>query len=81
MSVLDFFDFVTNSVMMPIAALFTCIMVVKVVGCKNIAKEVKISSKFKRQGQFEVMIKYLVPVCLLIILVSSVANVMGWIHM
>ncbi|MDD3278680.1 MAG: sodium-dependent transporter [Lachnospiraceae bacterium] len=81
MSILDFFDFLTNSIMMPIAALFTCILVVYVVGFKNIAKEVKQSSAFRRQKLFEIMIKYIVPVCLLIILISSVANVLGWIEL
>lgn len=81
MSILDFFDFLTNSVMMPIAALFTCGLVIYVVGFKNIAKEVKISSAFRRQKLFEIMIRFIVPVCLLIILISSVANVLGWIQL
>lgn len=49
MSILDFFDFLTNSVMMPIAALAISILVVKVIGLKGIADEIEISSKFKRK--------------------------------
>ena len=36
MQFLDFFDFLTNSVMMPIAAFTTCLLVSKVIGVKNI---------------------------------------------
>ena len=37
---LDFFDFLTNSVMMPIAAFTTCLLVSKVIGVKKIEEEV-----------------------------------------
>ena len=40
MQFLDFFDFLTNSVMMPIAAIATCILVSRVVGTKRIEEEV-----------------------------------------
>ena len=36
MQFLDFFDFLTNSVMMPIAAIATCILISRVVGIKKI---------------------------------------------
>lgn len=81
MSILDFFDFLTNSVMMPIAALCTCILVVKVVGRERIAEEIKSASAFKRQSLYNFVVKYLAPVCLVIILTSSIANVFGWIQM
>ena len=35
MQFLDFFDFLTNSVMMPIAAIATCLLVSKVIGVKR----------------------------------------------
>ena len=81
MGVLDFLDFLTNSVMMPIAAFSTCILIVKVIGIGKIADEVKKSSQFKRAKLYEVCIRYLAPVCLVIILISSVANAFGWISM
>lgn len=80
MSILDFFDFLTNSVMMPISALFTCALVLRVVGREKIAGEVKLSSDFKRQGLYNFVIKYLAPICLVIILISSIASVFGWIQ-
>lgn len=81
MSILDFFDFITNSVMMPIAALATCILILRVVGLKGIADEVEISSSFRRKKMYNIFIKYFAPVFLLIILISSIANVMGWISL
>lgn len=41
MPFLDFFDFLTNSVMMPIAAMATCLLVVRVITVKGIADEVE----------------------------------------
>ncbi|MGP1612301.1 MAG: sodium-dependent transporter [Catonella sp.] len=77
MSILDFFDFLTNSLMMPIAALSTCILIVYVIGVDKIIEEVEQSSKFKRKGLYKFFIKYLAPVCILVILASSLASVFG----
>ena len=41
MSILDFFDFLTNSLMMPVAALATCLLVTRVAGLGKIAQEVE----------------------------------------
>ena len=81
MSILDLFDFLTNSLMMPLAALSTCILVTRVVGLDKISKEIEQSSRFKRKKMYYVFMKYLAPVCIVIILFSSIANVMGWIAM
>ena len=80
MSFLDFFDFLTNSVMMPIAAFATCMLVVFVIGRKKIAEEVLKGGGFRRQGIFNFTIKWLAPVFAIIILISSVASAFGWIH-
>ena len=78
---LDFFDFMTNSVMMPLAALATCFLVLKVVGFDRIAKEIEQSSKFGRKKLYNFFLKYLAPICLIVILLSSIANVLGIISM
>ena len=41
MQFLDFFDFLTSSVMMPIAAIATCLLVSRVIGVEQIAQEVE----------------------------------------
>ena len=82
MQFLDFFDFLTNSVMMPIAAMMTSIFVSKVVGIDRIEEEIRHGeSAFRRKKIFVVMIKYLCPIFAMIILASSVANAFGWISM
>ena len=82
MQFLDFFDFLTNSVMMPIAAIATCLLVSKVIGVEKIENEVTEGGHlFKRKVIFQFMIKYLCPIFAAIILVSSVANAFGWISM
>ena len=82
MQFLDFFDFLTNSVMMPIAALMTSLLVARVVGVKKIEEEIiHGENAFRRKKIFAVMIKYLCPIFVLIILISSVANAFGWISM
>ena len=82
MACLDFFDFLTNSVMMPIAAMMTSIFVSKVVGIDRIEEEIRHGeAAFRRKKIFVVMIKYLCPIFAMIILASSVANAFGWISM
>ena len=82
MQFLDFFDFLTNSVMMPIAAIATCLLVSRTIGIKRIEEEVmQGETKFHRKAVFNIMVQYLCPVFAVIILISSVANAFGWISM
>lgn len=76
-SLLDFFDFISNSVLMPIVALFTCLFVGWVVKPKLVIDEVKLSSKFPREKLFVVVVRYIAPVCILLILISSVLDKLG----
>ena len=70
MDFLTFFDYISNSILMPIVALFTCIMFGWVVGTKQIEDEVtKNGEAFGRRKIFQVMIKYVAPICLVVILV------------
>lgn len=77
MSILDFFDFISNSILMPVVAFLTCIFVVWFVGLQSIVDEIKLSSPFKREKMFRVIIQYIAPVCIVLILVSSVLNSLG----
>ncbi len=70
MDFLTFFDYVSNSVIMPIVAIATCLLIGWFVGTKTIEDEVTVNGeKFKRKGIFRVMVKYVAPVFLLVILV------------
>ena len=77
MTILDMMDFATNSILMPICALFTCIFVAYVIGVNSIHDEVRISSAFKRQKLFDIMIKYVAPVFIVAILISSILEALG----
>ena len=76
-SFLDFFDFISNSVLMPIVAFLTCIFVGYVIKPKTLTDEIESSGQFKRKKLFVVIIKYIAPVCIILILVSSILDAMG----
>jgi len=77
-NILDIFDFISNSILMPIVAFFTCILVGFIIKPKTIAGEVKETNGiFKSEKLFTVMIKWIAPIFLLIILGSSLLEAMG----
>ncbi|WP_079535484.1 sodium-dependent transporter [Phoenicibacter congonensis] len=76
-SLLDFFDFLSNTVMMPIVAILTCVFVGWVIKPKEIIDEVRISSKFRLAGAWSVMIKYVCPILIAVILISYTAAQFG----
>lgn len=76
-SFLDFFDFISNSVLMPIVAFLTCIFVGYVIKPKTLTDEIESSGQFKRKKMFVVIIKYIAPVCIILILISSILDAMG----
>jgi NSS family neurotransmitter:Na+ symporter len=77
MSILDMFDFFSNSILMPIVALLTCYFIGYVIKPKTLIDEIEDGGKFGRRGMFTVMIKYIAPVCILLILISSVLDALG----
>lgn len=79
--ILDFMDFITNSVLMPICALITCFFVTFGIGTKVIEDEVLLCGEFKRKALFKVMIKYIAPILICAVLVSSILNSFGIINM
>ncbi len=74
MQFLDFFDFISNKVMMPIVALTTCILVGYLVKTKYIEEEVELNGAFKSRGLYRIMVKYICPVCLLAILIYGLLS-------
>ena len=78
MQILDFFDFISNNVIMPIVALCTCIFVGFILKPKTVIEEVQLEgSKFRLKSVFSVVIRFVAPVCILAILVSSVLSAFG----
>ncbi len=78
MQFLDFFDFISNSVLMPIIALFTCIFVGYIIKPKTLIEEIELNNvKFKKKALFTIVIKYFAPICIVLILVTSVLGAFG----
>ncbi len=77
MELLDFFDFISNSVLMPIVALLTCIFVGWIIKPKELIDEVKISSKFTLASAWAFFIKFIAPLLVIAILVWNIIGVLG----
>ncbi len=78
MQFLDFFDFITNSVLMPITAAATCIFVGWILKPKAIVDEVEAEGNaFKAKGLYVIMVKYFAPALVIAILVSEVCRTLG----
>lgn len=71
--ILDVLDYLSNNVLMPLVAIFTCILIGWVAKPKTIIDEVeKGGVKMGRKGLYVVMIKFIAPILLLILFVKSV---------
>lgn len=78
MSILDFWDFLSNSVLMPILAFATCVLVGYVVKPDTIIEEVEQNGHvFKSKGLYKVVVKWIAPIGLFGILVTSVLAGIG----
>ncbi len=73
MDFLTFFDFLTNSVLMPIVAIVTCVFVGWVIKPRAIEDEIlKGEPRFVARGLYNVMVKYIAPVLIGAVLVSEI---------
>ena len=83
MQFLDLFDFISNSILMPVVAFCTCIFVGYVLKPRAIIDELEYADgdkpyhTFKLKKLYSVIIKYVAPVCILLILISSVLDAFG----
>ena len=75
MQFLDFFDYISNNIMMPIVALLTCILIGFFVKTKFIESEVELTSQFKSKKMYRIMVKFVAPLFMVVILVSSLLGV------
>lgn len=80
LGLLDFFDFLSNSVLMPIVAILTCISIGFFIKPQVIYDEVEAHNHtFKEKKFYTVMLKWGAPICLILILAFAVSEAMGWI--
>ena len=70
--ILDFYDFISNNVIMPIVSLLTCILIGYFVKTKYVEEEVLYGEKkFSAKMLYKVMILAICPFCMLVILISN----------
>jgi len=74
MTILDMMDFLSNSALMPLAAVLTCLFIGWWVGPQIVINEVNESQLFKSRLLFVFIIKWIAPLCMLIIFVSYVLS-------
>lgn len=79
LGLLDFFDFLSNSVLMPNVAILTCVCIGHFIGSKTVEDEVEINGPFKVKKFYRIMLKWIAPICLVLILIFAVSEAMGWI--
>lgn len=72
MGIFDFIDYIANTVLLPLIAIFSCIFVGYFLGTERIFEEVEHSSPFRHKKYYTVMIKYIVPICLGAVWLSGV---------
>jgi NSS family neurotransmitter:Na+ symporter len=78
MQFLDFFDFITNSALMPIVAVVTCVFVGWVIRPAAIEDEVLHGEKrFAAAGLYRVMVMYVAPILITLLLVSEICRNLG----
>ena len=77
MEILDFFDFISNSVLMPIVALLICVFVGWIITPKDLIEEIKLNSPFRAEKAWVVMIKVLAPILVIAILIWNIIGILG----
>lgn len=77
MEFLDFFDFITNSIMMPVVALATCIIIGWIVKPNVLIVEIELSGYFSLKHVWTIMIKFVCPIVITCILISNVVTALG----
>ena len=70
MNLFDALGFLTDKILMPLAALFTCVFVGHVWGIDKVTQEIEQNGvQFRIRGFFTLMIKFVAPVLILVIFV------------
>ncbi len=70
-NLLDIFDYISNTLLMPIVALLCCIFIGHIVGTKVIQDEVQHESQFIEKYLYPLLIKWVCPILVAVILLSS----------
>ena len=76
---LDFFDIMTNTVLMPVCAFFACIAVGWLIGAKKATSEIEADGTALGwfRPVFEVMVRYITPVLILVVEVFGLIDLLA----
>ncbi len=74
--ILDILDYMSNNVLMPVVAIATCILVGWIIKPKTIIDEVeKTGDRMSRKTLYKIMVKFIVPILLVILFLKSIGLV------
>ena len=65
------FDFVANNVLMPIVAIITCVIAGWFIDKTILPKEIGLDKNKSLNMYFNVIVRYIAPLCILAILISG----------
>ncbi len=71
MTILDFMDYIGNSVITPLAALISCIFIGWFVKPQTLSEEIEQSGSFRRRRSFEFIVKWIAPIFIITIFIGS----------
>ena len=77
MSILDFMDFISNSIFLPLVGMLTCIVVGFVIKPDAIISEVELNGPFRMKHFYTAMVKWIAPILIFAILVSGILQSLG----
>ena len=75
--ILDFLDFISNSVLLPLVGMLTCVVVGFVIKPDAIISEVELNGPFRMRSFYRVMVKWIAPLFIFAILVSGILQSFG----
>ncbi len=75
--ILDFLDFLSNSVFLPIVGMLTCVVVGFVIKPDSIIEEMELNGPFKTKTYYKVMVKWIAPIFIFAILISGILQSFG----
>ena len=75
--ILDFLDFLSNSVFLPLVGMLTCVVVGFVIKPDSVISEMELNGPFKMKNYYRVMVKWIAPVFIFAILVSGILQSFG----
>jgi len=75
MALLDFLDYIGNSIITPIVAMISCIFIGWVVAPRVLSEEIAQDGIFKRRKSFEFIVKWIAPLFIAAVLIGSFIEV------